>query len=166
MNGSPTSYMDTFKTAYTFLSNKLDLHPDPAIWSDFGKYSSQLDVDEAEDINKTWDQIGKLIHKDVLEVKKAVAPVKDMYILLDHTRTAMITIMDGCLPANSGGGSNIRNILRRVFAICDNNDWWGKLGGIDGLLEIIDLHKQDLKGIFGEFKEYKSFNSIVKMEYD
>lgn len=89
-----------------------------------------------------------------------------MYILLDHTRTALITIVDGCLPGNTGGGSNIWNILRRVFAICDNNGWWEKLGGIDGLLEIIELHKLDLKGIFGEFKEYKSFDSIIKMEYD
>lgn len=89
-----------------------------------------------------------------------------MYILLDHTRTALITIIDGCLPGNTGGGSNIRNILRRVFAICDNNSWWEKLGGIDGLIKLIELHKLDLKGIFGEFKEYKSFDSIIKMEYD
>ncbi len=99
--------MDTFKNTYTFLSNKLEIHPDPTIWSDFGVYSSQLDVDEAEDINKTWDQIAKLINKDVIDVKKAISPVKDMYILLDHTRTALITIVDGCLPGNTGGGSNI-----------------------------------------------------------
>lgn len=111
VNGTPTSYMDTFKNAYTYLSNQLDLHPDPAIWGDFGKYSSQLDVDEAEDITKTWEQIATLIKKDVTEVKKAIGPVKDMYILLDHTRTALITIIDGCLPGNTGGGSNIRNIL-------------------------------------------------------
>jgi len=53
-----------------------------------------------------------------------------------------------------------------VFAICDNNQWWEKLEGIDGLLKLIELHKIDLQGIFGEFKEYKSFDSIVKMEYD
>jgi len=48
-----------------------------------------------------------LINKDVIDVKKAISPVKDMYILLDHTRTALITIIDGCLPGNTGGGSNI-----------------------------------------------------------
>jgi len=89
-----------------------------------------------------------------------------MYILLDHTRTALITIIDGCLPGNTGGGSNIRNILWWVFAICDNNQWWDKLGGVEGLLKLISVHKEDLKGIFGEFKEYKSFDSIVIMEYD
>jgi len=89
-----------------------------------------------------------------------------MYILLDHTRTVMMTIIDGCLPSNAGGGSNTRNILRRVFAIIENNDWWGKLGGIDGLLEFIEQHKKDLVGIFGEFKEYKSFGSIIKMEFE
>jgi len=32
--------MDTFKNTYAFLSNKLEIHPDPNIWSDFGVYSS------------------------------------------------------------------------------------------------------------------------------
>jgi alanyl-tRNA synthetase len=69
MNGTPTSYMDTFKNAYDHLSDKLNLKPDQDIWASFGPYSSQLDVDEAEDINKTWDQIGSLIGKEVDEVK-------------------------------------------------------------------------------------------------
>jgi alanyl-tRNA synthetase len=50
-------------------------------------------------------------------------PVKDMYIILDHTRTALFVIQDGSLPSNQGGGSNTRNILRRTFAILKKNDW-------------------------------------------
>ena len=80
----------------------------------------------------------------------------------------MMTVIDGCLPSNAGGGSNIRNILRRVFAIIENNGWWekDKLGGIEGLLEFMEQHKKDLEGIFGQFKEYKSFGSIITMEFD
>lgn len=53
-----------------------------------------------------------------------------------------------------------------MFAIIENNGWWGKLGGIDGFLELIEHHKLDLVGIFGEFKEYWSFGNIIKMEFD
>ena len=31
---------------------------------------------------------------------------------------------------------------------------------------LFELHKKDLEGIFGEFKEYKSFESIIKVEYE
>ncbi len=112
VNGTPTSYMDTFKNAYEHLSSKLDLHPNQDIWAQFGVYSSQLDVDESEDIVKTWEEIAGLIGKDVNQVKEEVAPVKDMYILLDHTRTMLMTICDGSLPSNKGGGANVRNLLR------------------------------------------------------
>ena len=50
-----------------------------------------------------------------------------MYIILDHTRTALMTISDGSLPSNVGGGGNVRNILRRVFTIMEKNGWDKKL---------------------------------------
>ena len=60
-------------------------------------------------------------------MKKAIQSVKDMYIVLDHTRTILMAITDGSLPANVGGGGNVRNILRRVFSILEKNGWWDKL---------------------------------------
>ena len=166
MNGTATSYMDTFKNAYEHLSDKLGISPDVDIWTKFGPYSSQLDVDEAEDIDKTWQQIADLVGKDLPEVKQQISPIKDMYIVLDHTRTVMITIIDGSLPSNVGGGGNVRNILRRVFAVMHKNGWWDKVGGMQGFLELFHYHKLDLQGIFGEFKEYKSFNEVIEVEYD
>ena len=56
-----------------------------------------------------------------------------MYIILDHTRSALMTITDGSLPANVGGGGNVRNILRRVFSILEKNGWWEKLSVEDFL---------------------------------
>ena len=47
----------------------------------------------------------------------------------------MITICDGSLPSNIGGGSNVRNILRRVFTIMKINNWWSKIGEMKGFLE-------------------------------
>ena len=40
---------------------------------------------------------------------------------------------DGSLPSNVGSGSNVRNILRRVFVILTKNKWWESLEGLEGL---------------------------------
>jgi alanyl-tRNA synthetase len=56
-----------------------------------------------------------------------------LYIILDHTRTILITISDGSLPSNVGGGGNVRNILRRVLSIMRKNGWWEKFG-MEGFL--------------------------------
>ena len=155
-NGSPTSYMDTFYNAFNFLKEKLQIEPNNDIWASFGPFSSQLDIDEVDDIEKTWEDISTRIGVDKETVKKAITPVKDMYIILDHTRTVMMTILDGSLPSNVGGGGNVRNILRRVFSIMQKNGWWDKLP-LDEFFQIFEMHKKDFGAIYGEFKEYKSF---------
>ena len=43
--------------------------------------------------------------------------------MLDHTRTVFMTVMDGSLPSNVGGGGNVRNVLRRVFGTLKKNKW-------------------------------------------
>ena len=91
--------------------------------------------------------------------------MKELYIILDHTRTILITISDGALPSNVGGGGNVRNILRRVFTIMHKNKWWDMFG-MEGFLEIFEWHKKDLEGIYGVFPEYKSFAGIIQVEFD
>lgn len=97
---------------------------------------------------------------DVQTVKDSIKPIQDLYIVLDHTRTILITISDGALPSNVGGGGNVRNILRRVFMILKMNGWWDTIG-FDGFIEIFEQHKKDLEGVFGAFPEYKSFSEIL-----
>lgn len=124
-----------------------------------------MNVDEIDDIDKVWSTISEKIGHSVAEVKEAVQPIKELYIILDHTRTILITISDGALPSNVGGGGNVRNILRRCFSIMKKNDWWNKFG-MEGFLNIFELHKKDLEGIYGKFPEYKSFAEIIKVEFD
>jgi alanyl-tRNA synthetase len=88
-----------------------------------------------------------------------------LYIILDHTRTILITISDGALPSNVGGGGNVRNILRRVFSILKRTGWW-EIFGMEGFLKIFEYHKKDLEGIYGVFPEYKSFDGIIQVEFD
>lgn len=136
-NGSPTSYQDVFLNAYNYLIGKLGVEFNHDIWSKFGPYSCVLNVDEAGDVEQRWKDISEMIGVPIDEVKQAIKPLQEVFIILDHTRTVLITVSDGSLPSNVGGGGNVRNILRRTFSILKKNDWWNKLG-MEGFLEIFE----------------------------
>jgi len=165
INGSPTSYVDVFPTALKFLQSRIGLDVQDDVWKKFGPLSCLLNVDEVDDLQATWNYIGSQIGMDGEAVKAAVEPVKDMYTILDHPRCVLMAIEDGSLPSNVGGASNVRNILRRVFALLHNKGWWAKLE-MDGFMELFQAHKSDLATIYGEFKDYKSFRPIIELEYD
>ena len=159
-NGSPTSYQDTFQNAYNYFMSKSGVHYNHEIWEKFGPYSCTLNMDEVDDPEVAWQQIADKVGLPVADVRAAIKPIQEVYVILDHTRTILITISDGALPSNVGGGGNVRNILRRVFSIMKKNGWWEKLG-MEGFLEIFEKHKEDLAGIYGTFPEYKSFANII-----
>lgn len=164
-NGTPTSYADTFKNSLAYLTDKIGIQINGGVWEKFGPYSCKLNIDEVDDIEQIWKEISEKIDVDVDTLKKAITPAKDIYIILDHTRSILMTITDGSLPANVGGGGNVRNILRRVFSILEKNGWWDKLS-MEDFLKIFEMHKLDLHGIYGNFAEYKSFDDIIKVEFD
>jgi alanyl-tRNA synthetase len=165
INGSSTSYLDVFPIAYKYLSELTGVEPNTEVWSKFGPLSCLLNVDEVDDLSKTWQWIADQIGMDVPTVRRAIEPVRDLYIVLDHTRTLLMTIQDGSLPQNTGGGSNIRNVIRRAFAILKKNGWFEKIGGIDGLLMVCEKHKEDLSQLYGQFSPYSSFGDILRREY-
>lgn len=132
-NGSSTSYSDTFRNAMEYFQSRTGVEINEDVWSKFGPYSCTLNIDETDDIEKTWQELSDKIEVPVDQVKEAIQIVKEMFIVLDHTRTILITISDGSLPSNVGGGGNVRNILRRVFSVMKKNGWWESLG-FDGLL--------------------------------
>lgn len=165
LNGSATSYSDTFPLAFDYFQKKLGISMDNDVWEKFGPYSCRLNIDEVEDLDKTWQEIADLINEPVEKIKKTIEPIRDMFIILDHTRTAMMIVTDGALPSNQGGGSNLRNIIRRTFAIMKKNNWWDIMK-FDDYLELYNKHKEDLTELYGAFKEYKSFNQIISMEYE
>ena len=94
INGTATSYMDTFKHSFDYVIQKLNISLDSDIWEKFGPYSCLLNIDEVDDIEKTWKIISEKIGENEENVKKAIAPIKDIYICLDHIRTVFIIIND------------------------------------------------------------------------
>lgn len=103
------------------------------IWEKFGPYSCTLNIDETDNVEDVWKDIAEKMQEPVDKVKESIQIVKELYIILDHTRTILIAISDGSLPSNVGGGGNVRNILRRCFSILKKNGWWDKLG-MEGFL--------------------------------
>jgi len=176
INGSATSYEDIFPCALEYLLSKVNLESAKSlteskdnttadIWKKYGPYSCLLNIDEVEDIDKTWAWIAEKIGEPTAKVKKAIEPMRDAYVVCDHTRTILMAIEDGSLPSNVGGASNVRNILRRVFSILAKRGWWESLG-MEGFLELFKKHKIDLATIYGQFQEYISFDSIIRLEYN
>lgn len=76
-----------------------------------------------------------------------------------------MTIIDGSLPSNVGGGGNVRNVLRRAFGTLQRNGWFTLLT-LEGYLELFSYLKKDLFELYGQFDEYKSFNAIITLEHD
>jgi alanyl-tRNA synthetase len=163
INGSPTSYVDVFPSALEFAQARLHLPIDDDVWQRFGPHSSLLNVDEVEDVNVIWNMIGSELGMSGEAVKAAIEPVRDLYTILDHTRSVLMAVYDGSLPSNVGGAANVRNILRRVFAILKNRGW-DRVLDLPALLELFEQHKVDLSTIYGPFDEYKSFAPIITLE--
>lgn len=69
INGSPTSYFDVFRNSLDFLKNKLGVAMNTEIWEKLGPYTCRLNIDEAENIDKTWQEISEQIDVPVEKVK-------------------------------------------------------------------------------------------------
>ena len=70
------------------------------IWEKLGPYTCQLNIDEVQNIEEVWEKISKMINIPIESIKKDIIPVKDLYIICDHTRTILMAITDGALPSN------------------------------------------------------------------
>lgn len=54
INGDCTSYISAFRQTYEFLCKELNVDLNEEVWAKIGPYSTRLDVDECENLDKTW----------------------------------------------------------------------------------------------------------------
>jgi len=127
MHGTPTSYEIVFDPADNKFQRKIGLKYDKKIFSKFAPYSGLLNIDEVENIEKAWSDVAKKIGIDVNELKEAILPFRAFYSVLDHSRALLFALADGALPSNSGGGYNLRFILRRALRFIEQYGWEIKL---------------------------------------
>lgn len=121
--GTPTSYEVTFGSLVSKYTKKLGIKKNRKLLKKFSKYGGIIDVDEPQKIDEAWKFVSKKLGKSKEEIEKAVEPLQGLYSILDHSRTLLFALADGALPSNSGGGYNLRFILRRALRFMDSHDW-------------------------------------------
>ncbi|MCX6707602.1 MAG: alanine--tRNA ligase-related protein, partial [Candidatus Woesearchaeota archaeon] len=77
--GKSTSYETTFPTVCKKLYSSTGINVDPDVIKKFLPYSSYLNVDEVEDIEKTWDTVAKKAGIDKKELKGKILPLAAVY---------------------------------------------------------------------------------------
>ena len=169
LNGNVTSYPLTFAKSLAALLKHSSVTMDDLegdLWQKFAPMACQLNMDEVEDIEKTWADVAAACDVSVEELKVAIHKSKVVYTVLDHLRTTMISITDGCLPSNVGGGSNVRTVLRRVFNFISKEQIFADVD-LEALFEICTAIRMDLEDLHGEgkFPEHPSFREIMDVEY-
>jgi len=157
--GTSTSYEAVFPTVAKKLYKITGIKPEGSLMKKFLPYSSYLNVDEVDDIDKTWKQVAKKINFDVTELKEKILPLSALYSVAEHTRTALFAIADGALPNNVGGGYNLRVIIRRAMDFLDKYEWDVSLN------DIAEWHADYLKPLFPELKKnLDSVKNILDVE--
>ena len=145
--GTTTSYESVFPTVCDNLFKKTGVKVDGKLMQKFLPYSSYLNVDEVEDIDKVWADVAKKIGYDKEELKRNILPLSAIFSIGDHTRSLLVAISDGALPSNVGGGYNLRIILRRALGLIDKYNW-----DID-LSQVCRWHADYLKPLFPELSD-------------
>lgn len=113
-NGTPTSYEITFGNAIKEMKKQTGTKIDEKMFAEYSKLAGTLDSELKE-----YEKQKELIAKKVGARKQFLSELERLqalYAIADHLKNILYTTNDGILPSNSGGGHNLRMILRRVFA--------------------------------------------------
>jgi len=114
-HASPVSYGIVFGDAVAKMQKKAGIKSDEKLFLEYAKLSGSLDIDDVADIGAEKAAVAAKLGLSLEEMQSTFAPLHATYACADHLKTILFTSTDGMLPSNSGGGYNLRMILRRVF---------------------------------------------------
>lgn len=155
--GSSTSYEAVFPTVCEMLRKKTGIKVDSGLMKKYLPYAAYLNIDEVEDIDKSWKFVAEKVGISVSDLKEYLLPLSAMYSIGDHTRSLLFALNDGVLPSNTGGGYNLRVLLRRCLSFIDKYEW-----NID-IYEVMKEHAKYLKPIF-KFDNLDEIEAIIDNE--
>jgi len=157
--GTNTMYDAIFPTVLKKLREKTGISVNNDLMRRYVPYSGLLNVDESQDMSKSWQLVAKKVGVDVLELKKAIIPMSGIYSVAEHSRSLLFAMSDGALPSNVGGGYNLRIILRRAQAFIDRYGWDVTLS------DVCKWHADYLKVIFPELSDnLREVDEILEVE--
>lgn len=114
-SGEPTSYEVVFGPVIEEMKRETGVRIDKDLFMRFAKISGSLNEDEVPDLEKEKERIAQMLGVSKKELFSSLEPLQALYASADHLCTLLFTVTDGMLPSNSGGGYNLRMLLRRVF---------------------------------------------------
>ena len=154
-----TSYQTTFPTVVKKLQEITGIKADEKLLKKFLPFSSYLNVDEVDDIDKTWEFVAGKTGVSSKKLKNHVLPLAALYSVAEHSRSLLLALSDGILPSNVAGGYNLRVILRRALGFIDQYGWKIELP------KLCELHAAYLKPQFPEVSEnLEEVSEVLKVE--
>ena len=145
-SGEPTSYEVVFGPVIDEMKRKANVKIDKDLFVRFAKISGSLNEDEVPDLEKEKERIAGVLGISKKELFDTLEPLQALYASADHMCTLLFTVTDGMLPSNSGGGYNLRMLLRRVFGFQQ------RFGYDLDYAKIIQGHADHLEYIFPHLK--------------
>jgi alanyl-tRNA synthetase len=121
--GTETSYESVMPETLSRMKERTGLEIDQEVWEKFLPYSSELNIDEVDDIDEKWREVADKIDEDVEDLKDAIKPAAALYSIAEHSRSLLFALSDGKIPSNTGGGYNLRMIYRRAKDFLEKYDW-------------------------------------------
>ena len=163
-NGTETSYESVMPETLEKMKERTGLEIDQEVWEKFLPHSSELNIDEVEDIDEKWKEIAEKIDEDVDELKDEIKPAAGLYSVAEHTRALIFALADGKIPSNTGGGYNLRMIYRRAKDFIEKYDW-----GLD-MVEVARWNAEELEDMFPELlasmDEIEEILRVEKEKYE
>lgn len=160
-SGEPTSYETVFGPVIDEMKHEAGVKVDKDLFLRFAKISGSLNEDEVPDLEKEKERVAQMLGVSKKELFNSLEPLQALYASADHMCTVLFTVTDGMLPSNSGGGYNLRMLLRRVFGFEARFGYsldYGKIvtkhadfleylfphlhDGVDTTIEVIDEEKK------------------------
>lgn len=139
-NGTPTSYDVVFKDVLKKMLADSGLKYDAKKFAEFARLGGMLNVEEGS-VRQKLAQILQSIGMSEKEFEETIRPLQALYACADHLKALLYAITDGMLPSNSGGGYNLRLLLRRIFNFNEEFDLRLDIPGI------IEAHAKSLKSL-------------------
>ncbi|MCX6777085.1 MAG: alanine--tRNA ligase [Candidatus Micrarchaeota archaeon] len=157
--GTPTSYDAVFGPVIEKMKKDSGMSFDEELFSKYAKISGSLDMDVAGDVATVRKGIAKTVGITVEKLESEIAPMEALYAICDHARTLAYAINDGALPSNTGGGYNLRVVLRRALSFIEEFNFPFHIN------EVMELNCRELKPLFPELLEnMPQMQKIIEVE--
>jgi alanyl-tRNA synthetase len=157
--GTPTSYDVAFGDVIKKLIKESAIEYDKKFFEKYSIFSGSLNVDEVADMKLARIWVANQLKTTPEEIENKVAQIEALYAIADHTKTLMFALADGGIPSNTGGGHNLRVVLRRTLSFLEKFKWDFRI------FDVIQWHEEYLRKMFPDIQDkLKAIEKIISIE--